>query len=178
VGIAGLTFFSLRNNYRNGGYRERLPRVKMRGNVEPAESAISARRLTEGVERTDSVKGLGKLLRAEPARGFVRFFLFGAALVAGCAFMRLRYSWWPFHPLPLIFLNTWAMSRFYQSIFLGWAIKVAILKIGGGKVYERSKPFFIGAIFGCVMGAGLCIAVASIQFALTGAEPPRIEFFT
>jgi hypothetical protein len=70
------------------------------------------------------------------------------------------------------------MSQFYVSIFLGWLIKLAIVKIGGGSFYERSKPLFIGGIFGCVMGAGLWIAVASIQFLLTGLEPPRVEFFT
>ena len=36
-------------------------------------------------------------------------------------------------------------SRFYAfSIFLVWLTKLAILRIGGIALYNRSKPYFIG----------------------------------
>jgi hypothetical protein len=177
VAIVGATFFSLRNNYYYGGQRERLPRVRMRGNLEPAEYDIKVLQLM-GDEGAKAASGFTKLAHIQPSGKFLKYFALGGALVVICAVLRLRVSWWPLHPLPLIFVNTETMARFYVSIFLGWTIKMAILKIGGGRVCERSRPFFIGGLFGCVMGAGLWIGVAAIEYAITGIIPPNIEFFT
>jgi len=91
--------------------------------------------------------------------------------------MRLRFTWWPLHPLPFLLLNTWCLSRMNFSFFIGWAIKVALLKVGGGKVFTRSKAFFIGVIVGQIVMAGLWVTVSAIYFLCTGAQPKVISFF-
>ena len=98
-------------------------------------------------------------------------------LVALCAFMRLRFLWWPFHPLPLLFINTWAMSRLYYSIMLGWLIKVMILRVWGGKTFSRVKPFFVGVIAGQVATYAMWLVINSVYFLVTRTTPPRFGVF-
>ncbi len=38
----------------------------------------------------------------------------GVALVLGFSVCRLRYSWWPLHPIMFLVWGTWTMSRFSQ----------------------------------------------------------------
>jgi uncharacterized membrane protein YGL010W len=64
----------------------------------------------------------------------------------------LRFPRFPLHPLPLVLLGSWLMSRFWFSFMLGWLIKGAIIKIGGGRLFEHLRPFFVGTIIGlCVI---------------------------
>jgi hypothetical protein len=85
-------------------------------------------------------------VRVDPR--FPPMFACGAALILLTGFARLRFSWFPLHPLPLVLLGSWLMSRYFFSFFLGWLIKVAIIKIGGGRLFERTKPFFVGVVTG------------------------------
>ena len=175
--ILGATFFTLRNNYRHGAYRERLPRVHLRHTLDPRWTEVRRMQIEGLAEKMDGLRGLAKLGHVQPEKGFVRFFLFGALLVVACSLLRNRLAWWPFHPLPLLFVNSPAMSRLYVSIFLGWLIKTALLRLGGGRTYERSKAFFVGGLFGSVVGGAIWIAVASLDYVATGVEPPRFSFF-
>jgi hypothetical protein len=85
-------------------------------------------------------------VRVDPR--FPPLFAFGAALVLLTGLARLRFAWFPLHPLPLVLLGSWVMSRYAFSFFLGWLIKAAILKVGGGRLFERTKPFFVGVVSG------------------------------
>lgn len=166
-----------RNVYRHGGRHEARMQRDLRGDLERAQREIIPLQLEGHAQGLDATRGLAKLPLLQPDRDVLVCFAFGAALVAACGIMRLRFVWWPLHPLPLLFANTWAMSRLYPSFFLGWVIKTALVKIGGGRFYQASRPFFIGVIFGNIMGAGIWYVVAALQFWLTGREPPQILFF-
>jgi hypothetical protein len=85
-------------------------------------------------------------VRVDPR--FPPLFAFGATLILLTGLARLRFSWFPLHPLPLVLLGSWVMSRYVFSFFLGWLIKAAILKVGGGRLFEKTKPFFVGVVTG------------------------------
>jgi hypothetical protein len=85
-------------------------------------------------------------VRVDPR--FPVLFACGAALILLTGVARLRFSWFPLHPLPLVLLGSWLMSRYCFSFFLGWLIKAAIIKVGGGRLFERTKPFFVGMVTG------------------------------
>jgi hypothetical protein len=140
--------------------------------VDPSRGDIMRLQVEGQAERLDKVSGLAKLALARSESSFWRYFLYGVVLVGGCAFMRLRFAWWPFHPLPLLFLNTWIMSRLYFSFLLGWVIKTALTRIGGGRVFVRSRPFFIGVIAGQVVVSCLWLFVGGIYYAVKGDKPP------
>jgi len=82
---------------------------------------------------------------------FPKFFMIGAALVLLTGAARLRFPRFPLHPLPLVLLGTWLMSRYWFSFLLGWLIKKVILKIGGGRLFERTRPFFVGVLTGLAL---------------------------
>jgi hypothetical protein len=142
-----------------------------------SSTAINRFQAEGRVEQLSQASGLGKLKFAKVETKALRFMIYGAAAVGICAFMRLRFSWWPFHPLPLLFINTWAMSRLFFPFFLGWIIKITILKIWGGRVFARSKPFFYGVILGTIAMFGVWIIVGILYFLITDARPPAVNFF-
>ena len=50
------------------------------------------------------------------------------------------------------------------SLFLAWACKAVILRIGGVQLYRRSRPFFIGLLAGYALGVALSSVVDWIWF--------------
>jgi len=62
--------------------------------------------------------------------------------------MRMKFVWWPFHPLGYVAWMGWPTERYAFSIFLGWLIKVLVLRFGGFKVFRRLRPGAFGLILG------------------------------
>ena len=93
-------------------------------------------------------------------------FAFGLVLVSVLSAMRLRFAWWPLHPIGYLMLYTYPGTHLWLSIFLGWLAKNLILRFGGPKLYTDAKPFFLGLIVGesaaaafwLVLGIGLSAA--------------------
>ena len=84
----------------------------------------------------------------------VWYMLWGAGLMTVLFVLGGRYYWWPLHPLGLLMANSFAMEHFWFSIMIGWMVKAAILKYGGGGTYKRMRGFFLGAVLGdCFIGA-------------------------
>ena len=44
--------------------------------------------------------------------------------------------------------SSWSMNVFWSSIFVSWAIKLIILRMGGLKLHRQSIPFFLGLVLG------------------------------
>jgi hypothetical protein len=66
--------------------------------------------------------------------------------------LRNRLPWWPLHPLGLVFQDTRGLRFYSFSLFLTWAAKFIILRIGGIALYRRAAPFFIGITVGYIAG--------------------------
>jgi len=177
IALGCAIFFILWNAHSFGAQQDGGTRGAVLGNMMRASEDINRMRLEGQLEKLSAVGGLGKIAYARPERRFWGFFGFGLALVVVCATLRLRFAWWPFHPLPLLLANTWCLSRLYHSFLLGWAIKVAIVKIGGGRFYSRSRPFFIGLIFGQIGMCGLWMLVDGLYYTLRGLHPPFYRYF-
>jgi len=75
-------------------------------------------------------------------------FLTGAAFTVFLAAMRLRFWWWPFHPLGFLLCGSWSLVVYWFAIFLAWLIKSVVVHYGGLSGYTRARPFFLGLIFG------------------------------
>jgi hypothetical protein len=91
--------------------------------------------------------------------------LLGSLEAALLIFLRSRLPWWPIHPLGLIFQDTRGVKFYSFSLFLTWATKSAILRIGGITLYRRAAPFFIGITVGYVAGIVVSSIVDLIWFA-------------
>jgi len=74
----------------------------------------------------------------------------GAALAGALQVACLRIPGWPLHPIGILTIG-WDVSRCWFGFFLGWAIKVLILRYGGSRLYRRAMPLFLGIIVGDVI---------------------------
>lgn len=181
LSLATGTFFILWNNYSFGARQEaRFLSALFNSDKGAGLATVGAeigRLRAESAGDEASVGGLPRLLRARPEKQYWRFFSLGVVIVGGCALLRLRFSGWPFHPLPLLLLGSYILSRLYFAFLLGWLIKVALLRIAGGRVFARSKPFFFGVIAGSVVMSGVWLLVGIISYLLRGIIPPVVNFF-
>src|SRR5262249_17731718 len=72
----------------------------------------------------------------------------GAGTAAFLQFMRIRFAWWPFHPLAYAVSSSYGMALVWVPLFIAWALKVILLRYSGRIGFHRSIPFFIGLILG------------------------------
>lgn len=85
----------------------------------------------------------------EPVPGTVFYTAMGALFAFAMSVMRVRYLWWPFHPLG--YLVAWELNmafRFPGSFFIAWVIKVFGSRWFGGGFIMKARPFFIAMIIG------------------------------
>ena len=72
----------------------------------------------------------------------------GAATAVMLGAFRLRFWWWPFHPVGYIAANCWGMHWYYMPFFIGWALKSLVVRYGGLRLYRQTIPLAIGMIVG------------------------------
>lgn len=99
----------------------------------------------------------------------------GAALTGVLAYLQLTVSWWPLHPIGLLMCFSFPLRRIWFSIFLGWLIKLLMVKYGGSRLFTLAKPFFLGIIVGEVLANGLFGGLAILLMSL-GIEYKAINF--
>ncbi len=73
-------------------------------------------------------------------------FALGGVMTAFVMFMRARFYWWPLHPIGLLAFSSFGLDRMWFSFFLGWLIKVVVMKFGSGRILRNGRQFFIGFI--------------------------------
>jgi len=78
---------------------------------------------------------------------------FGAGLAAVLQWLCLMTPRWPIDPMGLLMANTFYSNHMWVSVFLGWLMRVLILKYGGPRVYRAAQPVFLGLIMGEVFAA-------------------------
>jgi hypothetical protein len=95
-------------------------------------------------------------------------FVLGIALTAAVMLMRARFYWWPVHPVGLVAFASYGLDRMWFSFFLGWLVKVALVKFGSGRQLRQGRFFFVGFILADMFFAG---AVSLISLLTAGAVP-------
>jgi hypothetical protein len=81
-----------------------------------------------------------------PELGFIGIgLLFSLAMM----FLRVRFLWWPLHPVGYALSTSgWVINYIWFSFLVSWFIKWVILKRGHLKAYRSARPFFLGLILG------------------------------
>ena len=80
--------------------------------------------------------------------GRVTAMLGGGLFVALLKFMRMRHTWWMFHPAGYALGVSFAMEYFWFAILISWLIKLMLVHYGGMKIHRAAIPFFLGLILG------------------------------
>jgi hypothetical protein len=97
----------------------------------------------------------------------------GLVLVLVTGYLQIRLPRFPFHPLPLVLLGTWAMSRYWWSFLIGWAVKRMVLKIGGYRLFDQLRPLFTGIIVGLAATVVIWVVVHTVVYQHMEMPPTR-----
>lgn len=99
----------------------------------------------------------------------------GAFLTGALGIARLAWSWWPIHPIGILVCATTPMAKIWFSIFLGWLIKVLVMRYGGVQLYKRLKPAAMGGIAAeaAVVGGFLVLGLLAAYFGQPLPQVPR-----
>ena len=84
----------------------------------------------------------------EPDLGAMNFMFLGAVFTIFLTVMRIRFLWWPFHPVGYALSMNFGVDYIWFTLVIGSALKWAILRFGGLRALRRASPFFLGLILG------------------------------
>jgi len=73
---------------------------------------------------------------------------FGAAFTLVLMYLKLRFQWWPLHPVAYPIAPTAAIQSMTLVIFATWLFKALLLRYGGLRAHRRALPFFLGLLAG------------------------------
>lgn len=137
-----------------------------------------ARRLSEAdaAGQLDSLiasANAGHFAAAVPDWGAVGWLVAGMVLVMACTLARLRLPWWPIHPVLFLVLGCSPAIRVGWSFLIGWAIRQAVVRLGGVKAFQATLPLAVGAISGELLAALGWQACGVSYYFLTGQTPSQ-----
>ena len=73
---------------------------------------------------------------------------FGLVFTFLLMFLKLRFQWWPFHPMAFPIAPASTIQALSLVIFVTWLIKALLLRYGGLKAHRSALPFFLGLLAG------------------------------
>jgi hypothetical protein len=87
----------------------------------------------------------------------------GLVFTIGLLALRMRFLWFPLHPVGYVVSSWWTFTGLWFPILISWSVKRFLLQYGGVKAYRRALPLFLGFIVGDVIAASL-FSIAGIFF--------------
>ncbi|MBA4388194.1 MAG: hypothetical protein C0404_09450 [Verrucomicrobia bacterium] len=175
--IATVTVLWANYNYgvpRGNWNFERIPQMTFNDAERELAPVVGYGRL----EASEKMSPVARLFRMEPKEPFLWGAGSGFFLIIGISLLRLRFNWWPIHPVFFLVASTHPMARFNHSFLIGWFVKTAVMKWGGNELYHRLKPLMIGIIAGELLGGLIFMIAGAIYYLSTGTKPPPYSFLT
>ncbi|MCC6444557.1 MAG: hypothetical protein IT210_14015 [Armatimonadetes bacterium] len=74
--------------------------------------------------------------------------LIGVFSVLALNVLKLRFWWWPLHPLGFAVSGSYSMNTIWLPLIISWLVKVCLFRYGGLKAYRQALWFFLGLILG------------------------------
>ena len=79
----------------------------------------------------------------------------GAGVAVFLGLLRLRFWWWPLHPIGYLAAFTWGMHMYYMPFFVGWLAKTLTVRYGGLRLYRKLIPAAIGLVTGDLLNEAM-----------------------
>lgn len=90
----------------------------------------------------------------------VAFMCIGFIFTGFLWWMRRIFPLWPIHPAGYALASSsWTFGWLWFSVFVSWAIKTLLLKLGGIGLYRRAYPLFLGLILGEFLVGGTWVII-------------------
>ncbi len=93
----------------------------------------------------------------------------GMGITGVVAFLRMKFMWFPFHPIGYVLASSFFMRTAWFIFFLAWLIRLILFRLGGAQVIRRGLvPFCVGMFLGCVASiavfdvVGICLRVRGV----------------
>ena len=86
----------------------------------------------------------------------------GGGFMSALLYVHRAFLWWPVYPLGFIIGGTVASEQIWFPVFLGYVIKVGVLRFGGTPAYNRVKDAALGLIVGEFASVGLWLLVDAL----------------
>jgi hypothetical protein len=98
--------------------------------------------------------------------------MFGGGVICTLlGLLRLRFWWWPFHPVGFIVAMGWGLIDTVVPFVLGWAAKSLVIRYGGLHAYRKTVPLAIGLIVGGLFSTSFWSLAALVTGGAAG--PPN-----
>jgi hypothetical protein len=123
------------------------------------------------LEMSEGLRGWQRFAHMAPNWSCVVAFLVAMSVALAFGICRLRFAWWPLHPVVFVFIGGYQACLMSGAFFIGWLIKTLVSKYGGGRLYNNLKPLMIGIIAGDVAASLIPMLVGIIYYAITGKSP-------
>ncbi|MCE5278606.1 MAG: DUF6785 family protein [Planctomycetaceae bacterium] len=133
-----------------------------------AQTAIKNLRPTGQLSDSELLSPLQRVATMQPHPKFIAAMIFGAVGLLVLGQMRLKFPWWPLHPVLLLGLGVGQLQLLSASCLLGWIIKTGVMRFGGGPAYQKTKIIMIGVIAGELVGATVWLVTNWVLYGVTG----------
>ncbi len=138
--------------------------------------AVKRKLVAQGtLESSANLHGWQRFAHMSPSPVCMYGFAIGLVLVLAFSAARLRFRWWPLHPLLFVTWCTTHIAAFSGAFLMGWVVKHAVVKYGGNAWYNRLKPMMYGLIAGEVLSAVIPSIVGAIYYFCTGERPKAFQ---
>lgn len=115
--------------------------------------------------------GWARFARANPHDAGVIAFCSTFSLVILFTLCRMRFAWFPLHPVLFIVLGSYQSRYLGFSFLVGWLVKGMVVKYGGAHHYARLKPLMFGLIAGEMAAGAVTMIIGGVYYWLQGIPP-------
>ncbi len=133
----------------------RIGFLGMNGGTDNNIVAVVLRAYGEGI-----YGGIVGLYDAEPSPVGMFYIGIGAVVCLLMAIFRMRFLWWPFHPVGYVLSNSLPIAYGLFPFFIAWIVKLLVTRYGGLRLYRATVPVAIGLIVGDMLNLTLWNIVA------------------
>jgi len=133
-----------------------------------ASAAASKLEVSQQLGAAEGYGALDRVVAMDPQPEFLWAAGIGVLLVVAAGALRLRFTWWPLHPVIFLVWGTAPMSHFSFSFLLGWGVRTVVVRFGGARTRRKLVPLMIGVIAGDLLGGLLWMAHGAAYFGWTG----------
>ncbi|MCL1910236.1 MAG: hypothetical protein FWG05_04800 [Kiritimatiellaeota bacterium] len=140
--------------------------------LDQAATGFAQMKIAGIFEQSLAANSITRLALAETDPWNLRFFLGGMFGVLALSSLRFRFSKFPIHPVIFLMAGVWSCICLWSSFFIGWFIKTLIVRFGGGGVYQRLKPLFIGMIAAELFMVGALVFIDFAYYLIFKTRPP------
>jgi len=176
--VAGVVTLSLQYNHGaspvgNNFATDWLPAVSFDALSQHVASATADGTLSQAA----ATHGFASLSLVKPNPASISWLGIGLAIGFGAAVARLRWSWWPLHPIAFLVWSTYPIAMFGPSFLIGWMLKSAVVGTAGAKGYHQVKPLMIGVIAGELVAGLFWMVFGATYYFATGKAPIAYSIF-